>query len=133
MAPVTIARHGIDDVSPVLRAFHQLLIVTILTQSLGHLRHGEVIEGIFQGARGLLVLMEGLLHAILQGDIAILEITLQGAATHAVLIVVEGGGRLEGILPHTLVGLFGVEAAYTFYICISQDYRTVVANHRSRI
>ena len=62
--------------------------------------------------------MESLLHTILQGDIAILQITGQCPTAHTVLIVLKSGGRLKGVLPHTFIGLFIVEVTDAFHIGI---------------
>ena len=109
MPPVGISGRGIDDVAPVASPLHQLAVVVVVAKGGGHLRHGEIVKGIFQRARRLLVLVESLLHAVLHRDEAILQVRLQGATPHAVGIVLVGGRRLESVLPHGLVGFLRIK------------------------
>ena len=127
MATIAIACLGVDDVAPILRATYQFVVVALLAKCLCQLGYSEVVEGIFQCARCLLVLMEGLFHSIFQRDVAILDIAVECTAPHTILVILKVSWSLESILAHSLVGLFVVEIPYTFYICISQH--GMVANH----
>ena len=129
MTTITIASLWINDISPVLRTSHQLIVVICLSQRFCHLSYSKVVEGIFESTRCLFILMESFFHSILQGDIAIFQITLKSSASHTVLIVFKRGRCLKGILTHTLIGLFSVEIADSFDISISQDHTTMITNH----
>ena len=86
IAAIHISRLGIQYIPPVLRAFHQRLVILRLSQGLRHLGHAEIIVGIFQGAAHLLIGMESILHLILQWNITIFQITLQGPTAHTILV-----------------------------------------------
>ena len=73
--------------------------------------------------------MECLFHSILQGDIAILEIAVEGSAPHTVLIVLEVGWGLVGILAHGLIGGLVVKVPDAFYVGIGQYRTAMVADH----
>ena len=88
IASIHIARLGIQYIPPILRTFHQHLVILRLSQGLCHLGHAEIIVGIFQGAAHLLIGMESILHLILQWNITIFQITLQGPTAHAVLVFI---------------------------------------------
>ena len=49
ISSVAVACLGVDDVTPVLGATHELLVVLVFTQGFGELGNSEVVEGIFQG------------------------------------------------------------------------------------
>ena len=93
MTTISPSSLWIDDMAPVFRPTHQLLIVSLqhfliqrqkiafillifqrISQQLCHLCHGKIIKSIFQSTGGLLILMKSLFHTILHRNKSIFEI-----------------------------------------------------------
>ena len=130
---IGISRKRVDDIAPVVSPFAQQLVVVVVPQGLRHLCHGKVVEGILQRPRGLLIVVESLLHPILHRYESILEIRLQRPSSHAIGIFLGRVGRRERVLSHVPISLPGIEPPDALHIGVGQGHRAVVANHCRRI
>ena len=138
------ARGRIDDIAPILGTAHQFVVIFLIFlslrsipagihQRLRHLRHGKIIVGILQGAGSLLVGMISFLHHILQRNVAIIDIRLDGTASLSFLILLIYIRCRESIHAHSLVSLLRIEVADALDIGIGKGGTGMIANHRSRI
>ena len=133
MTPLGITGTGIDNVPIIAGTFHQSPAVVRLSQSASHLGQRKVIVGIFQSTRYLLTGMERIGHTVLQRNIAILDIRIEGPSPHTIPVFLQSGRTVKSILPHAFVGFFHVKVCNPLYPGVGQSGCSVIANHGRRI
>ena len=102
-------------------------------QRLRHLCHGIIIIGILQGTGSLLVGMKSFLHHILQRNIAIIHIRIDGTSALSIPIILRQIRSGESIETHSLVSLGCIKIANALDIRIGKSRTRMIANHCCRI
>ena len=125
---------GIVDVLVIMRALQEVVVVRVLVQRLGHLRHAPIVIAVFQRHGDGLAALRG--RDVRRG----LRLALGEGGKEAALLVnaVERrqrsqpprqNGGLRGVFADAFVGFFRVEIGVAFGVGVGNKRRGMVADH----
>ena len=126
------ADRRVEDVPPVRRALRERGGHVLAPEGAGERGDREVVVGVLERARDLLSLVEGLLHLLLERDVAEREVLRERPAALAVGVLLAGR-RLRRVLHEGPQRRLAVEAAHALHPRVGDDRRAVVADHRARV